>query len=344
MTTSVTTADISAEPKKLPEGCSLVADIGGTNARFALVKEGCFRPSHIRNLKVSDYPDIATAIETYLGQFETGLEQCYPKRACLAIACPVTRDVVDMTNSGWVFSKRELKESIGFEQLEVINDYAALAYAASHLSSDELYQVGGGSALADQPLALLGPGTGLGVGGLIRNAGRLVPIVTEGGHVDFAPSNELEIEILRYLWTQHSHVSVERLLSGMGLSNLFSALASIRGEELDPLQSSIEPAEISRRALDHQDPLCLEVLECFCSILGSVAGSMALNLGAQGGVYITGGIIPRMLEFFATSGFRQRFEEKGRFKAYMAAIPTYVVVAEQPGLTGAAVALNELNG
>ncbi|OMH25713.1 glucokinase [Motiliproteus sp. MSK22-1] len=322
---------------------SLIADIGGTNARFAVVKEGGFLPLHIRNLKVSDYPDIETAIQSYL-QAEPELGQRTPARACLAIACPVTRDVVDMTNSGWVFSKSALKESLGLEQLEIINDYAALSYAASQLSADALYQVGSGSALAGQPLALLGPGTGLGVGGLIRHGGRLVPVVTEGGHVDFAPSNELEVEILRYLWTRYSHVSVERLLSGMGLSNLFAALSSIKGQHPDQQSSPIEPAEITRRALDQKDPLCLEVLECFCSILGSVAGSMALNLGAQGGVYITGGIIPRMLEFFSASGFRQRFEDKGRFKAYMTAIPTYVVTAEQPGLTGAAVALSELNG
>ncbi len=323
---------MSAEP-------GLVADIGGTNARFALVQPGELEPRHIHTLKVADFANIDVAIEAYLERVKPALEDGgAPRRACLAIACPVTRDRVEMTNSNWLFSKAELRKALGFSQLEVINDYAALAYAAPHLGADELHKVGGGDALQGQPLALLGPGTGLGVGGLVSQHGLSVPVVTEGGHVDFAPVNELEIEILRVLWQRHPHVSVERLLSGMGLTNLYQALASIRGQE--PV--ALEPAEISRRAFTEQDRLCMEVLESFCAILGSVAGNMALSLGAQGGVYITGGIIPRMLDFFTQSAFRQRFEDKGRFQKYLAAIPTFVVIAEQPGLIGAAAALKQL--
>jgi glucokinase len=189
---------------------------------------------------------------------------------------------------------------------------------------------------------MLGPGTGLGVGGLVRPQRNPVAVVTEGGHVDFAPTNELEIEILRYLWRDHAHVSVERLLSGMGLTNLHQAIATIR----DRPAAALTPAQITTAALEGGDPLCLEVLNSFCAMLGSVAGNTALTLGAQGGVYITGGIIPRILAFFADSPFRERFEAKGRFRDYLAAIPTYVVTAEQPGLLGAAAVLrgdNHLN-
>lgn len=318
----------------LSQSQALVADIGGTNARFALVDPGQLRPHQALSLKVDDFPTIEAAIREYLR-----ISGCndVPTQVCLAIACPVALDRVSMTNSGWSFSKAELRQSLALDRLEVINDYAAQAYAIPHLEADELFQVGAGEALTDQPLALLGPGTGLGVGGLVRSDHGSVAVVTEGGHVDFAPVNELEIEILRYLWQQHPHVSVERLLSGMGLTNLYQAIAAIRDQPV----LELSPAQISSAALDQGDALSLEVLNCFCAMLGSVAGNTALTMGAQGGVYITGGIIPRMLSFFAASQFRTRFEAKGRFDEYVAAIPTYVVTAEQPGLLGSAAVLRD---
>ncbi|MEH6648890.1 MAG: glucokinase [Motiliproteus sp.] len=314
------------------KGPALVADIGGTNARFALVDQGQLRPRQALTLKVDDYPTIESAIREYL-RISSCIEA--PTQICIAIACPVALDQITMTNSGWSFSKDELRKSLALERLEVINDYAAQAYAIPHLHADELFQVGVGEGLSGQPLALLGPGTGLGVGGLVSPDTDPVAVVTEGGHVDFAPANELEIEILRYLWQQHSHVSVERLLSGMGLTNLHQAIATIQDQSV----AELTPAQISYAALEQGDPLCLAVLNSFCSILGSVAGNTALTMGAQGGVYITGGIIPRMLSFFAASEFRARFEAKGRFHGYTEAIPTYVVTAEQPGLLGSAAVL-----
>ncbi|MCL6417069.1 glucokinase [Aestuariirhabdus sp. Z084] len=313
---------------------ALVADIGGTNARFALIGPGQHQPSDILTLAVADYSSIESAIRDYLRQINYlgSLQQ-----ACLAIACPVAQDYISMTNSGWSFSKTELGRALKLERLEVINDYAAQAYAIPHLDDSDLVKVGAGESFIGQPIALLGPGTGLGVGGLVPSASGATAIITEGGHVDFAPTNALEIEILNYLWRHHSHVSVERVLSGMGLTNLHLALASIRGQQ----QESLTPDQISHAALEQQDPLCLEVLECFCAILGSVAGNTALTLGAQGGVYIAGGIIPRMVEFFANSEFRSRFEAKGRFRNYLHATPTYVVTASQPGLLGSAAVLRQ---
>ncbi|MEH6628035.1 MAG: glucokinase [Motiliproteus sp.] len=317
---------MSADQSQSP---ALVADIGGTNARFALVAPGQRRPQQVLTLSVDAYPTIEAAIREYLLQSGSSVA---PTQACIAIACPVTRDRVTMTNSGWSFSKAELFQSLRLQRLEVINDYAAQAYAIPYLHSDELFKVGGGERLPGQPLALLGPGTGLGVGGLLHPDGDPVAVVTEGGHVDFAPANELEVEVLRYLWQRHEHISVERLLSGMGLTNLHQAIATIRDQQVE----SLTPAQISSAALEHNDPLCVDVLNSFCAMLGSVAGNTALTMGAQGGVYITGGIIPRMLSFFSTSDFRQRFEAKGRFIEYMAAIPTSVVTAEHPGLLGSA--------
>jgi glucokinase len=170
---------------------------------------------------------------------------------------------------------------------------------------------------------------------LVRSGGATIPLVTEGGHVDFAPTTEQEVAILRWLLKRYERVSAERLVSGMGIQNIYQALAELRGSPVE----RISPAEISRLAFEERDQFALETLEQFCKIYGSVAGNLALSYGAQGGVFVTGGIVPKMLDFFIESGFRQRFEAKGRFDQYMASIPTYVMTAEEPGLIGAAAAL-----
>ena len=310
---------------------SLIADVGGTNARFALVEVGSLNPMQVVNLAVEDFPNIDDAIEAYLNQIGSDV----PERVCIAIACPTHLDLISMTNSGWKFSKSELQAKFGFKTLSVINDYAAMAYAASVLKSEQLVQVGEGAPIEGFPIAVLGAGTGLGVSGLVRSNGVAIPLVTEGGHVDFAPINEQEIEILRWLMKRYSHVSAERLVSGMGIQNIYQALGDIRDEPVERLK----PAEISHLAFEKRDQLALETLDQFCAIYGSVAGSLALSYGAQGGVYITGGIAPRMIDFFKQSSFRVRFEAKGRFDGYMASIPTYVMMADEPGLIGAAAAL-----
>ena len=309
---------------------ALIADIGGTNARFALTFGESLEAQQIINLAVDDFTNIDLAIKSYLEQAGVVM----PPRVCIAIACPTHNDRISMTNNGWVFSKSALQSGLGIKQLDVINDYAAMALAAPNLTDADRIKVGTGEPLPNFPVAVLGPGTGLGVAGLAHYQGHATPIVTEGGHVDFAPTNEQEIEILRFLLKKHEHVSAERLLSGMGLENIYQALAQMRGEKVELLK----PAQISALAFDSRDELALATLDQFCAILGSVAGNTALTYGAQGGVFITGGIIPRMLEFFAQSSFRQRFEAKGRFVEYMQSIPTYVVTHKQPGLLGAAAA------
>ncbi len=318
---------------------SLVADIGGTNARFALADPVTGALEQVATLKVADYPTIEAAIRAYLDHNQSAQDQSTimqsPSAACLAIACPVVGDQVNMTNHSWCFSRTKLLEQLGFERLDVINDYAAISYSISGLREDEQFHVGGGEAVAGFPQVIVGPGTGLGIGGVLHSEHGPIALEGEGGHVDFAPSNEQEIEVLKYLWRHHDHVPAEYLLSGMGLSNLHQALAEIAGQKTMRLQ----PAEISDAALLQGDGLCLDVLHCFCGILGSVAANTALTFGARGGVYIAGGIIPRMLPFFASSEFRTRFEAKGRYRQYMQAIPTDVITAEQPGLLGAAALL-----
>lgn len=314
----------------------LVADIGGTHARFALVLPGQLHLEQQITLVLDEFDSIESAINTYLHQVEIESEQ-KPINACLAIASPITGDRVSMTNGHWQFSQSGLKSSLGLEQLLVINDFAAQAYATLHLQPDQLFKIGGGQSRQGYPVAVVGPGTGLGVGGLTFTNGEAQALSTEGGHVEFAPSNELEQEILCYLWRRYEHVSAERLISGMGLCNIHQALSAIRGIETKP----ITPTEITNQALVSHDALSTETLNLFCAMLGSVAGNIALTLGAQGGVYITGGIVPHILPFFEQSLFRERFEAKGRYRGYMEGVLTTVVLAEQPGLLGAAVALWE---
>ncbi|SEG49811.1 glucokinase [Marinobacterium lutimaris] len=319
-----------------PQRLSLVADIGGTNARFALLLPDQMRPIEMRSLEVSEFTSLNEAIRAYCEHISLSGKEL-PSQACLAIAGPTGQDRLGITNNGWCFSQSELQRDLGFEQLKVINDFTAQAFALPLLDADELVPVGAGAAVNGDPMAVLGPGTGLGIGGLVFAGSRPVPLFSEGGHVDFAPADEQEMEVLRYLWQCYDHVSTERLLCGAGLSNLYQALCAIHGSDCLPLS----PAEITQAALTDSAPLCRESLEIFCAMLGSVAGNTALTLGARGGVYIAGGIIPRILDLFLSSRFRSRFEAKGRFSDYLAAIPTQVVVAEHPGLLGAANALRQ---
>ncbi len=315
---------------------SLVADIGGTHARFALVLSGQLRPSQVRTLQVSGFANLSDAILAYFEQINLS-ERERPNEVCLAIAGPTGQDTVHITNNGWSFSQRALIRDLKLQRLTVINDFTAQAYAAPLLGAEDLVKIGSGTAQPDKALAILGPGTGLGVGGLLFDGASPVPLFSEGGHVDFAPCDEREMEVLRYLWKRFDHVSAERLLCGAGLTNLYEALSAIHGK----IGQTLSPAQITEAAKAGNEALCRETVEMFCAMLGSVAGNTALTLGAHGGVYIAGGIIPKILDLFMASAFRARFEAKGRFQDYLANIPTWVVTAEHPGLLGAASALQQ---
>ena len=315
----------------------LVADIGGTNARFALIFDALGEPQHQQVLSCVEFKGPVEAITHYLATVANEVDNLSLKEAALAIANPITGDWVKMTNHTWEFSIEQTRLALGLDRLLLLNDFTALALSLPRIKASELRQIGTGAPASDSPYALIGPGTGLGMSGLIPSPGGWIPLQGEGGHASFSPANAYEAEILEIVRREYSHVSTERLVSGKGLPNLYAAIA-----ELDGLtRERISPAEITSRALEHSDPLSIKVMNSFCAMLGTAAANLVLNLGARGGVYVGGGIVPRLGDFFDRSPFRQRFEERGRFSEYLAGIPSYVITAKTPALMGAAEALRK---
>lgn len=309
----------------------IVADIGGTNARFALeTSQQVFE--HIEVLPCNDYDTIVDAAKEFLKR--AGNPEV--KHAAVAIANPVVGDWLQMTNHHWSFSIETTRQALHLETLLFINDFTAQALAITKAQPEELVQVGGFQAVENAPKAVIGPGTGLGVSGLIPSPSGYVALAGEGGHTSFPPFDDTEVMIWQYAKRKHGHVSAERFLSGAGLVLIYEALAEREGVK----RQKLTPAEISEKALSGSSPLCRLTLDIFSAMLGTVASNLALTLGARGGVYLCGGIIPRFIDYFKYSPFRNRFENKGRFDAYLAAIPVYVVLSKYPGLTGAAVALD----
>jgi glucokinase len=315
-----------------------LADVGGTNARFALeVAAGSI--AHINVLACADYPSLADALRAYLALPEVAaVAGAGIRHGAIAIANPVTGDFVRMTNHHWEFSIEALRTECGFDVLAVVNDFTALASSLPFLSDEQKRQVGGGTAQAGAPLGLIGAGTGLGVSGLIPGRdGGWTALLSEGGHVSFSPANPTEVAILQYAWTEFEHVSAERLMSGVGIELIYRALCHHRGVSAE----QIAVPEIVRRALDGECALCDEVVETFCCMLGTVAGNLGVTLGAQGGIYIGGGIVPRLGARFDRSGFRARYEQKGRFAQYLARIPTFVITAQYPAFVGVSAILSD---
>ena len=296
-------------------------------------------PAGISALKVSQnraFAGIEEAIEDYFSDPESvAAGSAKIRHACMAIANPISGDTIRMTNSQWAFSIEAVRKRFGFETLLFVNDFTALAMALPFLSPDALRQAGGEEALPNMPIGLIGAGTGLGVSGLVPSGGDWIPLETEGGHATFSPFSEREIELLRLAKKQFPHVSFERFISGMGLELMYSLLLQSREQEVQPLKAE----EIITRALAGSCAWCDEVVETFCQMLGTAAGNLALTLGARGGIYIGGGIVPRLGERFFTSGFRRRFEEKGRFSSYQSKIPVYVVLDTYAAITGVSVIL-----
>jgi glucokinase len=308
-------------------GLRLIADIGGTNARFAVAQNG--RYSHLSTVEDGRYDSLHDAIVDYLTVLPA--EERSGLSAAIAIAAPVSGDQVTMTNKTWSFSVEELKRSLNLASLTVVNDFAATAQAIPHLAESERYVVGlpsGGKG----NIGIVGPGTGLGMSSLIPHGTEWVLVAGEGGHATLAASTEEEFAIVRILRKRWTHVSAERVLSGAGLVNLYEALCSIDG--IEPLM--LTPADVTRHALHGSDKNCIKAFEYFCGFLGSVAGDLALTVGAFGGIYIAGGILLRFKEAFAASSFRQRFESKGRFSEMLERIPTYLILDESPALMGLA--------
>ena len=311
----------------------LIADIGGTNARFALVEEGSTTPQHERTLSCANYRTLIDAVLAYLED----ASQEMPETASLAIATPVSNDRVVMTNHVWDLSLEETRKTLGLKSLKVLNDYTALALALPYLDKDDLHQVGGGTAVAKQTMAVLGPGTGLGVSGAIYAGDYWLPLQSEGGHASYGPLDDRETAVINVIRKHRDHISAESLVSGPGLVLLYESIAKCDGVEHELLS----PEQIANKALRKSDVSADEAVAMLCGILGSIAGNLALTLGARGGVFIGGGIVPKLGDFFDSSPFRTRFESKGRFSKYLSEIPTQVINSKYPALIGAAVAVRE---
>ncbi len=307
----------------------LVGDVGGTNARFATVHLVDGHPvlDRVESFPARRFPTLLAAVAAFIDGCKVR-----PDGGVIAVAGPVTNGEIDLTNSPWRVSERELAD-LGLNPIRLINDFVAQAWGASIMPPDQLASLGGPeTGDPNATLAVLGPGTGFGVSALIRDInGQQMAMTSEGGHVCFAPGDPVEDEMLRILRRRYDRVSIERLISGPGLLNLHKALA-----EIDGRQSRIDdPAAITEAALVDPNSPCGATLARFCAILGAVAGDIALTTGARGGVYIAGGIAPRILPFLKASPFRERFERKGRFQDYMAAIPTRVILHKHAALLGA---------
>ncbi|MAM86423.1 MAG: glucokinase [unclassified Hahellaceae] len=330
---------------------ALVGDIGGTNARFALIDQKLDQQADapqagsnllaVATLPCADYDNIDEAIRSYLkDQSLDGVAQ-----ASLAFACPVNKPDIVMTNNHWRFNKQAMRSAMGFERFAIVNDFTAMALGVSvvrELGGDLLREVGTVDETAvsqSAPQLVIGPGTGLGVSALINVNDEWLPLATEGGHTSFAPTTDHEVAMLKILLKKYGRVSIERLVSGSGLLNIYECHAELAGE---PARYH-SPADVTAAALGADrtpNALALAALNHFCELLGRVAGDAVLTIGAFGGVHICGGIVPRMIDFFLASQFRTAFEDKGRMAHLLKATPTYVVMDGLAGLRGAAAALS----
>ncbi len=314
----------------------LVGDIGGTNARFALANHSHPGFHDVAELKCADFETADAAVRHYLER--VGIRE--PDAVCLAAAGPVVDGSIDVTNNHWFLSSNKLASEFDVDAVRLLNDFEAIAYSIPFLGTEDRRTIGRlkGTDLAGRSfnVAILGPGTGLGVAGLCSRADQLVPITGEGGHAGFAPESDLQVEVLKVLRGRFERVSAERLVAGSGIENIYSALLEIRGEEAEPLSARevFAAAATSAAAAD--------TIELFFEILGQVAGDVALTLGAADGVYIAGGIAKRYPELLENGTFRGAFERKGRHRDIMETIPTFLITHEQPGLLGASYCALEL--
>jgi len=332
---------------RLP-GPWLVADIGGTNARFGWLAGSASTVEHVATIPAAGHAGPSEAARAYLQQLANALGNRYraPRAGAFAVATAVDGDRVEFTNSAWAFSRGDAQRTLALDELLLLNDFEALALSLPRLRGSQIRPFGptpvrsplGNS--APGALAVIGPGTGLGVAGLVPTRHGWVAIPGEGGHASLAATDDFETALLAAVHHHHVHVSAERLLSGIGLPVLHAAVSEVLGQPADVLTAG----QIVERGLARTDAASSRTIDSFCALLGSFAGSVALVLGARGGVYIGGGIVPRLGERFFESRFRERFEAKGRFQGYLQAIPTALITDTLAALTGAALALEQHDG
>lgn len=322
-------------PQTPSDTARLLADIGGTNARFAWQAAPGAPITDVQVLPGAHYPTLQAAMHAYLD----GLGRGAPAAVAIAIANPITGDMVRMTNHDWAFSQSAVKSEFGLRTLRMLNDFTALALALPDLPAAELRQVGGGEAVPGVAMGLVGAGTGLGVSGLLPDGhGGWVPLEGEGGHVTLPATTARERIVMDGLIRRYGHASAERVCCGQGLVDTCAILCEADGVTAQGLDSA---SAVSEAALKAGHPQALETLNIFCAMLGSVAGNLALTLGARGGMYVGGGIVPRLGTWFDASPFRERFDNKGRFTGLLQGMPVWVITsAQSPALLGAARALD----
>ncbi len=313
----------------------LIADIGGTHTRLAFTCPG-EGLKHIETFNNKDYPDLASIIEIYISDLDLAES---PRTAAFAVASPITGDLIKLTNLDWEFSISEYTSRFELDKLHVINDFAAIALAIPELQENDLIQIGTGKALTGSPVGVIGPGTGLGVAVLVPVGNNWIPVECEGGHVTLAAVTEREAGLIKLVRGEYGHVSAERLLSGPGLATLYQALALLEGETVEQPDA---PAIISL-ARTREDLIAVETADTFFAMLGTVAGNLALTLGARGGIYLAGGILPRMSDMLQASTFRERFMDKGRYRSYLETVPTWLITAEAPAFIGLQACLSQNN-
>ena len=314
----------------------LLADIGGTNARFTIETS----PQNFEfplTLQCNDYPNLHSTVIHYLQivKLESKITQ-----GVLAIPAPEFGDTFFMVNSPWqVFSKEKTKEILGFDNLIFINDFHALALAIPFIKNDNLVQIGGVENVdINKPKAIIGAGTGLGMATLINHpSGIYYSIPAEGGRSSFPPVNEEEIELWKFVHKRFSHVSAERFLSGPGIQLIYEGLHNIHKKIIDIIPS---PSEIVEAGINKKNWFCMQTVDIFCRMFGTVASNLAVIINAFGGVYIGGGIIPKMLDYFIKSEFRSRFEDKGRYRPFLVKMPVFVITDSYPAFYGASYALD----
>lgn len=316
----------------------LVADIGGTNARFAIARgdaQNGFSLEQVRRLENQDFEDLRDATHAYLESC-TGAR---PNRGCVAVAGPVSQGVIQLTNSTWRFDPNELARELGLETLLAVNDFAAQARGAPLTARENTVSLNDALPETGAPCAVLGPGTGLGLGLLIPRPDGMLVVPTEGGHAGFAPRTEEEAAVRSFLAEEYGFVSWERLLSGRGLVNIHRALCHFEGQPW----SGQRPEEITEEAVANPDSVSRRVVDLFCAVLGAYAGDVAVMSGARGGIYLAGGILPKIRSLLEASSFSIRFAEHGPMKAYTASIPVWLILSDAAPLLGAA-ALAEAGG
>ncbi len=312
-------------------GC-LLADIGGTKARFAVF--GDSQLGAVETLATRDYPNAIEGIRHFLGrQHNHGID-----RAVIAAAGPVEDGRCKLTNAPWIIDGSRLAQDLGLRTVKVVNDLEALAVAVPSFVPSDLAAIGCGQEVASGPVAVIAPGTGLGMACFVPGSIRV--LASEGGHATLASTTDDEAEIIRFLQRRYSHVSAERVLSGGGLINLHEALA----DPHPPRAPILSPEEIVRAAIEGSSETARRALDLFCAFLGSVAGSVALTFGARGGVLIAGGIAPRIVEYLRRSHFRDRFEGKGRLQSYLAGISTRIVIRPDPTFLGLTALARQIDG